>query len=72
MSTLTASHKTWYIAHTNGDVGYWGILEPNQTVETGQTNLESFDNEEAWNTRKAELGIETDQTDLENPGGFPQ
>ena len=57
MSTLTASQRTWYIAHTNGDVGYWGILEAGQTVETGQTTLESFSTEEAWNTRKAELGI---------------
>lgn len=57
MHTLTTIEKTWFIAHTSGDVGAWGVLEAGQTLETGQHELETFTSEIAWIARQIELGI---------------
>lgn len=64
MKSYTAIERTYYIAHNGNDVMHYGIIEVNQTVSTGQTELETFDNKENWEARLLELGVEL-ETDIE-------
>lgn len=57
-SRLNTSQQTlWFIAHNGADVVHHGTLEPGIGVETGQPELEIFDNEEGWIARLGALGI---------------
>jgi len=51
-------YKTYWIAHNRKDVVHYGYNEPPAKMETGQPYLEEFDNEEDWEARLRQLGVE--------------
>jgi len=50
--------ECWWIAHNDADVVHFGRLEEGESVQTGQPNLEEFQDEESWKARIVELGGE--------------
>lgn len=57
MNNVAITTKTWFIAHSNAGQYATGSAEPGQVICTGQTELERFTTEEAFDARCAELGI---------------
>ena len=55
MHTFTATNKTWILCHNNDDVLHINILEIGDTLQTGQPEIEDFDNEEDCMDRVEEI-----------------
>ena len=47
----------YWIAHNNDDIVHYGWAEDMTQVYTGQPELESFANQDAFISRLAELGV---------------
>lgn len=56
MESLTTT--TWYVCHGTDDVIHFIELEPGSVFETGQPNVETFDNETDAIARAEELGYD--------------
>jgi len=54
-----------YSLRSQATVIHKGKLKQGQAVQTGQANLEEFDDEDSWKRRLAELGYEWDDEDGE-------
>ena len=53
---------TWYLAYdTQKNIYHFGVVSPNQVMETALPILEQFTSEELLNTRLAEFNIIIDQ-----------
>ena len=59
-SEYTATARTWSICHNNDDVLHISILEEGDFLETGQPELEVFDNEEDLKDRVEEISGDPD------------
>lgn len=55
MTEHTTTKTTWWIAHNNADVIHSGQCPEGNQINTGQPNLETFDNRIDWEKRLTEL-----------------
>ena len=63
MHTYTADNKCWVICHNNDDVIHISILEENDTLESGQPEIEVFDNEEDCKDKVEEISTDPEYFD---------
>lgn len=54
---MKVEKDTWFIAYTpDTDIVHFGFVSQGKQLDTGQPNLELFDDEESWTDRVHELG----------------
>lgn len=53
----TNNIKYWIVTSDDHSIIHYGVLEPNNDLTTGQTNLEIFDDYSIWKNKIKDLGI---------------
>lgn len=56
---------TYYIAHNEKDIFHYGFYEEDESFETGQPIVETFDDKEKWIERMNELKIEHNDKEID-------
>lgn len=67
MKSIKNPEKTTYYICKNGDeITSYGVVEPNQTLNTGQPILESYLDKEEWEAELIKGGITLETQEEEN------